>query len=69
MKKGNKVFMVLFGMVTAIGAIVILGAVGSSDANMIGVYDLGVRLLQGGAVALVGLAGMVVTVAVEDEQG
>ena len=66
MKRGNKVFMALFGTVTAIGAIVILGAVGSSDANMIGVYDLGIRLVQGYLVALVGLAGMVVTVAREE---
>ena len=64
--KSYKFFMSVFGCVAAIGLIWIIGSVGASDQNVIDAGQLLKQLIEGIAVFLTGLAGLIATQLKED---
>lgn len=64
--KGYKFFMSVFGFVAAIGLIWIIGSVGASDLDVIDAGQLVKQLIEGSAVFLTGLAGLIATQLRED---
>lgn len=66
MKTQNKIMCGIFGCCIAIGLIVIFGYTGAADLDAVTVGELGKRLLEGMVVLLTGLAGVVLTVAVDE---
>ena len=66
MKTQNKIMCGIFGFCLAIGLIVIFGYTGAADLDAVTVGELGRRLLEGMLVAMTGLAGVVLTVAIDE---
>ena len=64
--KGYKFFMSAFGCVAAIGLIYIIGSVGASDLDVIDAGQLFKQLIEGMAVFITGLAGLIATQLKED---
>lgn len=66
MKTQNKIMCGIFGCCLAIGLLVIFGYTGAADLDAVTVGELGKRLLEGMLVAMTGLAGVVLTVAIDE---
>lgn len=66
MKTQNKIMCGIFGCCLAIGLFVIFGYTGAADLDAVTVGELGKKLLEGMLVAMTGLAGVVLTVAIDE---
>lgn len=66
MKTQNKIMCGIFGCCLAIGLLVIFGYTGAADLDAVTVGELGKKLLEGMLVAMTGLAGVVLTVAIDE---
>lgn len=66
MKTRNKIMCCIFGCCLAIGLVVIFGYTGAADLDAVTVGELGKKLLEGMVVSLTGLAGICLTLAIDE---